>query len=214
MTIAFKTLGMLAFPEADALQKAYALARRNDEIGDTVLFLEHPPVYTFGKQSVETDFVKDALWREMQGIDLCRADRGGRMTYHGPGQLIGYLIFKLSGWRRNVPVFVAAIEAALVETLAYFKIAAHPDPDNPGVWVNRDGRLAKIAAIGLHISRGITRHGFALNVFPNLAHYTGIVACGLHDRGVTSMQEILGDPPVLLSEVSEVLKQNLTRRLT
>jgi lipoyl(octanoyl) transferase len=223
MSLVFQKLGRVEYAVAEDLQRDLSDKRRRDEIPDTVLLLEHPPIYTYGKQGVEGDFRRDPEWIQAHGIRVVETDRGGRLTYHGPGQVVGYLILKLDGARRSVPRLVHAIEEALIDTLAAWDIESLRDSDYPGVWVGgkgvgKDGEVkpAKIAAIGLHISRGVTRHGFALNVSSDLSHYQGIVPCGIADRAVTSMHEILegrGDRCPTQAEVMDCLEDALKRTL-
>lgn len=203
-----RRLGILSFSEADRIQRDYAEKRQKNEIPDHILFLEHFPVYTCGKQCAEGDFLKDRAWIDAQGIQVIATDRGGRLTYHGPGQLVGYLIVKLRA--QSVPNLVHGIETALIDTLAAWNIHGLRD-EHPGVWVKEGDSMAKIAAIGLHLSHGITRHGFALNVNPTLDHYSGIIPCGIRDRGVTSMKKLLGTAPAL-EAVMDVLENKLCRQ--
>lgn len=223
MSVQFCRLGRVEYAVTEDLQRDFSDRRIRDEIPDTVLFLEHPPMYTHGKQDVKRDFRRDAPWIRSHGIRVVETDRGGRLTYHGPGQVVGYLILKLDGARRRVPCLVHAIEEALIDALAAWTIHGLRDSDYPGVWVQEksvgtDGETkpAKIAAIGLHVSRGVTRHGFALNVSPDLSHYEGIVPCGIADRGVTSMRAILesrGDRRPDQEEVMDHLEAALKRTL-
>ncbi len=205
----FQTLGCVPYEEAERIQRKTWEERVADRISDRILFLEHPAVYTVGKQDVSGDWRRDEVWRRQAGIHLAKTDRGGRVTYHGPGQLVGYCILKLRGRLKSVPTLVSELQTALVDTLASWGLAAEGDARYPGVWVRNESGLEKIAAIGLAISRGVTRHGFALNVSPNLDHYAGIVPCGIPDRSVTSMQARLGASTPSLEAVQEALKKQL-----
>ncbi len=160
-----------------------------------LLLLEHPHVYTLGRNASAADLLASPEWRERQGIEVVESDRGGQVTYHGPGQLVGYPILDLSPDRRDVRRYVRDLEEVLIRTLAGYGIAAEVRPGAAliGVWVGGE----KIAAIGVHLSRWITTHGFALNVATDLSLYAGIVPCGLRQEGITSMARLLGTAPPL-----------------
>jgi lipoyl(octanoyl) transferase len=162
---------------------------RSSETADQIWLLEHPPVFTLGLAG-RREHVLDP-----GGIPVIAADRGGQVTYHGPGQLVGYPILDLSPDRRDVRRYVRDLEEVLIRTLADYGIAAGVRPGTAlvGVWAGGE----KIAAIGVHLSRWITTHGFALNVAPDLSLYAGIVACGLRREGITSMARLLGAAPPL-----------------
>jgi lipoate-protein ligase B len=160
-----------------------------------LLLLEHPHVYTLGRNASPADVLASAEWLARQGIEVIDSDRGGQVTYHGPGQLVGYPILDLSPDRRDVRRYVRDLEEVLIRTLADYGIAAEVRPGAAwiGVWAGGE----KIAAIGIHLSRWLTTHGFALNVAPDLSLYAGIVPCGLRQEGVTSMARLLGEAPRL-----------------
>ncbi len=160
-----------------------------------LLLLEHPHVYTLGRNASAADVLASAAWLRQRGIEVVESDRGGQVTYHGPGQLVGYPILDLSPDRRDVRRYVRDLEEVLIRTLAGFGIAGEVRPGASfiGVWAGGE----KIAAIGIHLSRWITTHGFALNVAPDLSLYAGIVPCGLRQEGVTSMARLLGAAPPL-----------------
>jgi lipoyl(octanoyl) transferase len=160
-----------------------------------LLLLEHPHVYTLGRNASAGDVLASAEWLERQGIEVVESDRGGQVTYHGPGQLVGYPILDLSPDRRDVRRYVRDLEEVLIRTLADYGIAAEVRPGAAliGVWAGGE----KIAAIGVHLSRWLTTHGFALNVATDLSLYAGIVPCGLRQEGVTSMGRLLGAAPPL-----------------
>jgi lipoyl(octanoyl) transferase len=175
-------LGRVDYPVAWAWQRRRHELRQQDLCGDTLALLEHPATYTLGRRSVEGELIYDAAQRAARGIVLYRVDRGGRATYHGPGQLVGYPIVGLGG-RYDVLAYLRGIESALIETLAELGVAAERDPRHTGVWVGRN----KVAAIGVKITRGVTMHGFALNLTTDLEMFKGIVPCGIQDAGVTSV---------------------------
>lgn len=153
-----------------------------------LLLLEHPHVYTLGRRGRESDILVPAEKLEELGTEVHFIDRGGEVTYHGPGQLVGYPIVNLRRWRGGPLKYVQTLEQALITTLADFGIRAESAERPTGVWVGD----AKIAAIGVRISRGVTMHGFALNVAPNLSYFGHIVPCGLPGASVTSMARELG----------------------
>jgi len=174
--------GRVDYATAWAWQRALFVERLEGERGDSLLLLEHPPTYTLGRRSLEEDLVYDEGERAARGIATYRVDRGGRATYHGPGQLVGYPIMGL-GSRYDVISYLRKLEEALIRTAAELGVDAERDERHTGVWVGR----RKIAAIGVKITRGITMHGFALNVSTDLSMFAGIVPCGIVDRGVTSL---------------------------
>jgi lipoate-protein ligase B len=170
--------------------------------GETVFLLEHDPVYTLGRNATEADVLLSPGRREALGVALRETDRGGKVTYHGPGQLVGYPVLNLSPDRRDVKRYVTDLEETLIRTLGDWGIrgARSKLPERvTSVWVGED----KVAAIGVHLSRWITTHGFALNVTDEpLPFFQGIVPCGIVDGGVTSMERLLGRR-VALGEVAD-----------
>ncbi|MCS7351750.1 MAG: lipoyl(octanoyl) transferase LipB [Anaerolineae bacterium] len=204
----WSALGVVEYEAAWGLQRALAEARAAQRIPDTLLLLEHPHVFTLGRSARPEHILWDEAERARRGVQVVLTDRGGDVTYHGPGQIVGYLILDLPGLGLDKVAFVRRIEQMLVETLARFGIPAGTLPGAPGVWVQPDTMSrcawcppalrrapAKIAAIGARVdARGITMHGFALNVCPDLTYFTGIVPCGIADKGVVSMAMFLGEP--------------------
>ena len=177
-------LGTVPYCEAEALQRALH-ARATD---DYLLLQEHPHVYTLGSSAKREHILCEPA---SVGAELVEADRGGDVTYHGPGQLVGYPIVSLAEWRagqRDVVAYVRRLEAVIIAVLADFGIAAEQSRGYTGVWVGDE----KIAAIGVRVANGRTRHGFALNVDPDLGMFDHIIPCGIRDRGVTSMQRLVG----------------------
>ena len=183
-------LGRLGYPEAFALQRTLAERRGRGEIPDTTLLLEHDAVYTLGRRATDAEILLDPAGLAARGIAVERTDRGGRVTYHGPGQLVGYPIIDL-GAQGDLVGYVRALERALIATAADHGIAATTIDGLTGVWVGDE----KLAAIGVHVSRGITTHGFALNVNTDLDAFNGIVPCGIIDKGVTSLAALTGVAP-------------------
>jgi lipoyl(octanoyl) transferase len=177
-------LGRVAYAEALALQAALVRARRADAIADRLLLLEHPHVITLGTSAHAEHVCIDADERAARGVEVFETGRGGDVTYHGPGQLVGYPILDLKPDRTDLHRYVRDIETALIRALADFGVAAGRVAGLTGVWVGD----RKIAAIGVRVSSGwITSHGFALNVSTDLAWFETIVPCGIADRGVTSL---------------------------
>ncbi len=180
-------LGTIPYGEGVVLQERVAAARREDAIGDTLLLLEHPPVYTRGRRTEPSELPMGEAWYATQGIEVVDTPRGGRATYHGPGQLVGYPVMRTT----DVVEHVRAIERAIVAARAEEGLAVHPrvdeGPDFTGVWVGE----RKIASIGVHAARGVTTHGFAVNVDNDLQPFEWIVPCGLHVR-MTSLAQQTG----------------------
>jgi len=178
-------LGRVGYPEALELQRGLVEKRKQGLVPDQLLIVEHPHVITLGRNGRAEHLLagQDVLRRA--GIAFHHTDRGGDITYHGPGQIVGYPILDLRDWRRDVAAYVRSLEQVLIDTLAGFGIAAGRIAGATGVWV--EGK--KVAAIGVHISRWVTSHGFALNVSTDLSYFQYIVPCGL-SMPVTSMAEL------------------------
>ena len=194
MTLDVRRLGRVEYGEALGLQRTLVEARRSGKIGDTLLLLEHPPVITLGARSrgARTNVVASGDALQAAGVAVHETGRGGDVTYHGPGQLVGYPIFDLRPDRQDVHQYVRDLEEVLIRAIARFGVEGVRVPGLSGVWVGAEGREAKVAAIGVRISRWITSHGFALNVTTDLTHFQLIVPCGIADRGVTSLEHLTG----------------------
>jgi lipoate-protein ligase B len=177
-------LGTVPYGEALELQLQLRELRQADEIGDTLLLLEHPPVYTRGRRTEAHDLPMGEDWYRTQGIDVHDADRGGRVTYHGPGQLVGYPIMRIG----DVPAFVHTMEDAIVAALADEGIDAAVRDGLTGIWAGD----AKIGSIGVHVNRGVTTHGFAVNVDNDLQPFEWVVPCGLEGVRMTSVSKETG----------------------
>jgi lipoyl(octanoyl) transferase len=176
-------LGSVEYRAAWSLQQRLAERRQADAIGDTVVMLEHPPVYTLGRRATAENVLLDEACLAAACIDLVAVDRGGDVTYHGPGQLVVYPVIRLAG-QRHVVDFVRALEAIAIDALARLGVVGGRRDGLTGVWVGRE----KIVAIGVRVGAGgVTSHGLALNVAPDLSHFGGIVPCGLATEGVTSL---------------------------
>jgi lipoyl(octanoyl) transferase len=180
-----RELGRVGYGEALELQRQLVEARKEGRGDDHLLLLEHPHVITLGRNGKLENLLASEEILARTGISFYPTDRGGDVTYHGPGQLVGYPILDLREWKRDVGAYVRAVEQVIIDTLADYGIAAGRIPKLTGVWV--DGR--KIAAIGVHLSRWITSHGFALNVSTDLTYFQYIVPCGL-TKPVTSMAQL------------------------
>jgi len=189
-----RRLGRVGYGEALDLQTHLVEERRRGEIGDTILLLEHPPVITLGVKTrgKPAQIIASPEALAAEGVSVFETSRGGDITYHGPGQLVGYPIFDLRPDRCDVHRYVRDLEEVLILALREFGIEGGRVAGRTGVWVGPAGREEKIAAIGVRISRWITSHGFALNVSTDLRHFRLIVPCGIADRGVTSIDRVLG----------------------
>jgi lipoyl(octanoyl) transferase len=204
-TIEVQRLGMVPYLEAQELQRRLVEQRRANEIPDQLLLLQHPPVITLGVKSRNdrSHVLESAEALAARGIQLLETGRGGDVTYHGPGQLVGYPIVDLNPDRRDVHRYVRDLEEVLIRVVARFGIEGSRLPGLTGVWVGD----AKLAAIGVRIARWITSHGFALNVGTNLAHFGLIVPCGIADKGVTSIEKLTGCPVPLRDVESAVISK-------
>jgi len=211
-------LGRVDYPTALKLQQTLVELRKTGQVTDTLLLLEHPPVITLGRNAKRANVLASEDQLARSGVEIFECDRGGDVTYHGPGQLVGYPIFDLRGFapRIGAVAFVRKLEEVLIRTCADFGVATHRVPGMTGVWTLRNE--AKIAAIGVHISRGVTSHGFALNVSMDLDHFKLIIPCGIGDKPVTSLDRVLAEAypgiavaPLTLDEVSESVARNFGR---
>lgn len=185
-------LGRIEYGTAWSWQRELFMDRLDGDRSDTLMLLEHPHTYTLGRRGTVGDLVYGEARRRGLGIALHHVDRGGRATYHGPGQLVGYPIMEL-GDRYDVLAYLRKLEDVLIRTAAQFDVAAHRDDEHTGVWVGTN----KIGAIGVKITRGISMHGFALNVTTDLKMFEGIVPCGIQDRWVTSIERESAKQPSL-----------------
>ena len=196
-------LGLCPYEQALDLQRRLVSEQKSGSGADTLLLLEHPPILTLGRRANEANILASPEALARQGISVYKVDRGGDVTNHGPGQLVGYPVIDLSHFRRDISWYVCSLAQVLIRTLAEFGVDSAYRPEYPGVWVDDE----KVAAIGAHISSWITSHGFALNVDPNMRHWELIIPCGLRDKGVTSLARLLGRP-VSLAEVMPKVVRN------
>jgi lipoate-protein ligase B len=181
-------LGLVAYEEARELQRQLAARRQRGEIGDVLLLLQHPPVYTRGRRSQPEELPMGAEWYEAQGIEVLDTDRGGLVTYHGPGQLVAYPIVDLRGYGDDVHEYVRGLERMTVAALDEAGVRAGTIEGLTGIWVG----TRKIGSIGLHVSRGVTTHGLAVNVNNDLQPFEWVVPCGIEGVSMTSLSRELG----------------------
>ena len=184
-------LGLMPYREAWALQERLRGERVAGRIADRLLLVEHPSVFTMGKRDCANDFFSTPEQIAADGIEIVKTNRGGRVTWHGPGQQVAYFICELAGFGMGIREFVFAVEELCIRLLARLGVDGTRDPDHPGIWVGRN----KIVAIGMNVQHCVTEHGLALNVEGNLAAYRHILACGIRDRGVTTVARAAGKAP-------------------
>jgi lipoyl(octanoyl) transferase len=180
--------GLVPYRDALAAQKRLEGARVDGAVPDVLLLLEHPPVYTKGRRTTSDELPMGEDWYRMQGIEVCETDRGGRVTYHGPGQLVGYPIVSLKPYGDDVHVYIRNMERVVIDSLAEHGVAAGVIEGLTGVWV--DDR--KIGSIGVHVNRAVTTHGFAVNVSNDLQPFEWIVPCGIESCRMTSLTREAG----------------------
>jgi lipoyl(octanoyl) transferase len=179
----------MRYAEALSIQESLAAERKSGQGTDHLLFVEHPHVVTIGRNGQEGNVLASAALRREKGIELFECDRGGDVTYHGPGQVVAYPIMDLKEWKRDVGAFVRTVEQTVIDTLEEFGIRSSRVPGLAGVWTDQGGAESKIAAIGVHLSRWVSTHGWALNVTTDLRYFDYIVPCGL-TKPVTSMERL------------------------
>ena len=216
--------GLTDYPEGWEMQRRAVAAVGEGHSPHILFLLQHPPTYTLGVRGKAEHLLASEEALAELGARVYRVDRGGDVTFHGPGQVVGYPIFRLDAWREGPLWYVRRLEAALIDALAALGIAAGRVEGRTGVWVGPDadgdsrsarsgspsGGAAKVAAIGVRVSRGVTSHGFALNVSPDLSYFAHIVPCGLADAAVTSIERLLGRP-IPLREVEDLVIDSLGR---
>ncbi len=210
-------LGRLDYAKAFDLQRDMVERHKVGSIPDVLLLVEHPHVITLGRNGKPENLLAGEEHLRSAGVDFHPTDRGGDITYHGPGQLVGYPILDLKQWKRDVGAYLRAIEESLIGALGEFGIMAGRMEGMTGVWVEAPSGPAKIAAIGVHISRWVTSHGFALNVTTDLSYFQYIIPCGLAGRPVTSMERLLGRAPAseqVIAAVVEHFGRIFERRMT
>ena len=197
--INFFYLGKKSYVDAWELQKQLHELVKNNAIPSLVLYLEHEHVYTLGKNS-NSDFILSNYPKDVQVI---QTDRGGQVTYHGPGQLIGYPIINLNNYKKSISWYMRALEEVIILTLQQYDISSSRKGGMTGVWVQDD----KICAMGVRLSRWVSMHGFALNIEPDMEYYNGMIPCGIQEFGITSLYELL-DENIDVYEVMDTITQN------
>ena len=185
-------LGLTGYAEAYALQKRVVAARKAEAIEDVLLLCEHPHVITQGRNGKREHLLVTESVLRQKGVNYYETSRGGDITYHGPGQIVGYPILNLAAIRRDVVWYVRTLEEAMIRATAEFELNAERVAGKTGIWVRAGGTEEKLAAIGVHISRWVTSHGFAYNVSTDLRNFDLIVPCGIADRKATSLEKLLG----------------------
>ena len=189
-------LGFKPYKEVWDLQKELVEKRRNGQINDTLILVEHEPVYTLGKNADENHI----LQHSPQDVKTYHVERGGDVTFHGPGQLVGYPILDLHNYKKSISWYMRSLEQLIIDTLAEYGITAERKVGLTGVWVGDE----KIAALGVRVTRWVTMHGFALNVTPDLIYYSSIIPCGIFEYGVTSMAKLVTNE-ITVNSVKRVL---------
>lgn len=197
-----KYLGCIGHPQAVDLMNRLKAGRIREEIGDRLLLLEHPPVITMGRRNSAADFRLEPEHIEKKGIAVIRTDRGGKLTYHGPGQLVLYFIFNIGALGLSIGSMVWKVEEGIRLFLQKNGIDSQRDPKNPGLWVGRH----KIASLGFHVERGVTTHGASLNICPDLKPFSYINPCGASGARVTGFLEQTGKSPPLKEVGCELVK--------
>jgi len=198
-----RILGLTPYADALVLQEELVARRKRDEIPDQFLLLEHPHVITLGRAANRANVLADDATRARLGVELFETGRGGDVTYHGPGQLVGYPIVKLPPGRQDIRRYVRDIQEVLIRAASDFGVEAEArGGDFVGVWVGAE----KLAAIGVRVSRWVTMHGFAFNVATDLNYFQLIIPCGIRGHGVTSLQKLLGHPVEMSAVVESVTR--------
>ncbi len=196
-------LGLIDYQEAWDLQKETFEFRYKRFFGDVLYLLEHPHTYTLGKTAEAEHLISNQEYLEKNKISVYNIDRGGDITYHGPGQIVGYPIIDLNEWKKDTHKYLRALEEVIIRTLDEYGIKGIRDPKYTGVWIEN----RKIAAIGIKVSRWITMHGFAFNINTDLSLFNGIIPCGIFDKDVTSMKREL-NKEIDIKEIKDKLLKN------
>ena len=186
--------GQIPYEEAWAFQRELHAKRLAGSIPDTLVLLEHPPVYTLGKNAGDKNLI------DARDADVIQSDRGGDITWHGPGQIVGYPIINLEDHKKSVSWYMRNLEEVIIQTIAAFGIESDRISGLTGVWVGNQ----KVAAMGVRLSRWVTMHGFALNVRPDMSYFNGMIPCGIEGKGVTSLKELL-HREISIEEVTPLL---------
>jgi lipoyl(octanoyl) transferase len=210
MVVSLVNLGRLDYAPALALQQQVCALRQQERIGDVLLLVEHPPLLTLGRNAQRKHVVASEELLARRGISLFETNRGGDVTYHGPGQLVGYPILNLRSFTPPLGIveYLRRLEEVLIRACADYGVLTQRAAGRAGVWTMPGGAIAekKIAALGVHVSRGVTTHGFALNVTTDLDDFALIVPCGISDRGVTSIEAEVDPAPSLEQVANSVVR--------
>ena len=198
-----KSIKPIKYDQAIKFLEQRLIDINNNKKCDLIWILEHEEIYTAGTSYKEEEILNN-------DIDLIKTNRGGKITYHGPGQLICYFVIDLKKRKKDIRKFITLIEKTIIETLSAFNIKSSGDPKNIGIWVNEKTNVKKVAAIGIRVSKWIAYHGFAINVNNDLKKYQNIIPCGISDKGVTNLKSINDQNYNLLSDV---IVDNFTRNL-
>jgi lipoyl(octanoyl) transferase len=201
--LSYSDLNIIDYKEAWDLQREIFELRYKKDISDILLLLEHPHTYTLGRIADKAHMISSPEFLDANKISVYDIDRGGDITYHGPGQIVGYPIIDLNHWQKDTHKYLRGLEEVIIRTCAVYGISAVRDPKYTGVWVEN----RKIAAIGIKVSRWITMHGFAFNINSDLSFFNGIVPCGIVDKEVTSLNKEL-EREIDISEVKKILLDN------
>jgi lipoyl(octanoyl) transferase len=216
MVVSLVNLGRMDYATALDLQQQVCALRQQEHIGDVLLLVEHPPVLTLGRNAHREHVVANDDVLARRGISLFETKRGGDVTYHGPGQLVGYPILNLRGFSPPIGIvdYLRKLEEVLIRACADYGVLTQRMAGRAGVWTVPGGTIPerKIAALGVHVARGVTTHGFALNVTTDLQDFDLIVPCGIRDRGVTSMEaEVNPDPPPSIEQMAHAVSRHFGR---
>lgn len=203
MICTVEQLGILGYEEALQLQRQRVAQRKAGEIPDTLLLLEHPHVYTLGRNAKREHLLVSPEYLRSRGVEVYETNRGGDITYHGPGQLVGYPILDLTQHQRDISWYMRSLEEVFIGVAADFGVHAGRLPGAAGVWVGDK----KLVAMGVHVSRWITSHGFGFNVSTDLSYFDHIVPCGLHGKSVTSLEKLSGHPVEMGEVIGRVVEQ-------
>ena len=204
-----RRLGHVLYPAGLRMQRGMAEYVKHGDRPDQVLILEHNPVFTLGRNATRQDIhVSDPFLAE-RGVEVHETDRGGQVTYHGPGQIVVYPVCNLRGGREDVGRLVRGLEEAMIRTAADFGVTAARLEGFPGIWVDTPRGKEKLGALGIHLHRWITTHGIAFNVDPDLAHFRWITPCGITDKGVCSLRSLLGAAAPTWAEAADRLERHL-----
>lgn len=202
-TLNLYNIGLIDYEEAWELQKELLELRFQKKIEDILLFVEHPHTYTLGKIAKRENLISSDKFLKEKEIKVFDIDRGGDITYHGPGQIVGYPIIDLNEWKKDTHEYLRALEEIIIKTCGHYGLNAGRNPEFTGVWIED----RKIAAIGIKVRHWITMHGFAFNINTDLTYFTGIIPCGIKDKDVTSLEKELNQK-INLEEVQKILLDN------